>query len=227
MDAAGSQRVLLRPLAVAIALFAAAPANATTGLRDATVAVDADRQDRPVAARRMYATAVIGSSVGDSPNRVGGPLVAAQGAYGVAVPRANGAVRLELEARRRQPLGGAGGTPAGTEAPSNPQAEEWTTMANVWRELPLTRHLGVYAGGGLGVGIRSPAAADMTPRAGLGWQAGTGVTYAGTDRVTFDVGYRFSGLEAAGPRTPVGESELLFAIRITEPFRGLWSDTGR
>lgn len=227
MDAAGSQRVLLRPLAVAIALFAAAPANAAPGLRDATVAVDTDRQDRPVAARRMYATAMIGSSVGESPARVGRPLVAGQGACGVTVPRSIGDVRMELEARRRQPLGGASGTTAGTEAPPNPRAEEWTTMANVWRELPLTQHLGAYAGGGLGVGVRRPTAADMAPRAGFGWQAGAGVTYAGTDRVTFDVGYRFSGLEGSGPRTTAGESELLFAIRIDEPFRGLWRDTGR
>lgn len=214
MDAAGSPRVLLPPLAAAIALIVAAPANAA-GLRNATVAVDADRQDRPIAARRMYATAMIGSSVGESPARAGGPLVAGQGACGVSVPHSSGDVRLELEARRRQPLG------------SEPRAEEWTTMANVWRDLPLTQHLGVYAGGGVGVGIRRPTDADMPPRAGLGWQTGAGVTYAGTERVTFDVGYRFSGLEGAGPRTPAGASELLFAIRIDEPFRGLWRDTGR
>jgi len=232
MDAAGSPRVLVRPLAAAGALvvFAATSAHAAPGLPDATVAVDADRQDQPVAARRMYATAMIGSSVADSPARMGAPLVAGQGACGVTVPRSTGKVRLELEARRRQPLGGElrpSGTMAGTEAPPTPRAEEWTTMANVWRELPLTRHLGVYAGGGIGVGIRRPTAADTMPRAGLGWQAGAGVTYAGTDRVTFDVGYRFSGLEAAGPRTTAGESELLFAIRIDEPFRSLWPDAGR
>lgn len=214
MDAAGSPRVLLPPLAAAIALIVAAPANAA-GLRDATVAVDADREDRPISARRTYATAMIGSSVGESPARAGGPLVAGQGACGVSVPRSNGDVRLELEARRRQPLG------------SEPRAEEWTTMANVWRDLPLTQHLGVYVGGGVGVGIRRPSGADMPPRAGLGWQTGAGVTYAGTERVTFDVGYRFSGLEGAGPRTTAGASELLFAIRIDEPFRGLWRDTGR
>jgi opacity protein-like surface antigen len=230
MDAAGSPRVLLRPLAAALALVAAAPAHAATGLRDATVAADADRQDQPVAARRMYATAMIGSSVGESPARAGGPLVAGQGACGVAVPRSSGDVRLELEVRRRQPLGGGprpSGATAGTEAPATPPVEEWTTMANVWRDLPLTQHFGVYAGGGIGVGVRRPSGADTAPRAGLGWQAGAGVTYAGTERVTFDVGYRFSGLEAAGPRTTVGESELLFAIRIDEPFRGLWRDTGR
>ena len=214
MDAAGAQRVLVRPLAAAIALVVASPANAA-GVRDATVAVDADREDRPIAARRTYATAMIGSSVGESPAGVSGPLVTGQGACGVTVPRSSGDVRLELEARRRQPLG------------SEPRAEEWTTMANVWRDLPLTQHLGVYAGGDIGVGIRRPTDADMRPRTGLGWQTGAGVTYAGTDRVTFDVGYPFSGLEGAGPRPPAGDSELLFAIRIDEPFRGLRRDIGR
>ena len=226
MDAAGTPRVVRSPLAaaVALALCVAAPAGAATGLRDTTAAVDADRQDRPVAARRMYATAMIGSSVGESPAAVGGPLVGGQGACGVAVPRSLGELRLELEARRRQPLGGE--PRPGVAAPGVPRGEEWTTMANVWRDLPLTRHLGIYGGGGVGVGIRGPAG-DTAARAGLGWQAGGGVTYAGTERVTFDVGYRFSGLEAAGPRTTAGESELLFAIRIDEPFRGLWRDAGR
>lgn len=231
MDAAAARRhsPSLFPVAVVVALAAAGTGSAADDRRAVAPAFDDGRLDRPVADRRMYATGMVGSTVGQSAAGATGPLVAGQGACGVSVPRAIGDMRLELEARRRQPLAG-GGKPAGVTtgaAPSPALAEEWTTMANVWRDLPLTSHLGVYAGGGIGVGMRRSLPADAASRSGLGWQAGAGITYAATDRVTFDAGYRFSGLEAAGPRMTAPASELLFAVRIHEPFRGLRRDGGR
>lgn len=235
MDAFEAHSVARRrlPAAVALLLFAwaiaAAPTDAGEGLREPATALDAGRLDRPVADRRMYATGMIGSSLGQSSAGVGSPLVAGQGACGVAVPRPVGDMRLELEARRRQPLSAgepAGSPPPGAAPAAAAIAEEWTTMANVWRDLPLTSRLGVYAGGGLGVGTRRAAAAPAS-HAGLGWQAGAGATYAATERLSFDVGYRYSGLDSAGPRGAAGESELLFAIRIYEPFQGLRRDAGR
>lgn len=217
------------PTAVALVLLASVPTGATDVPRDATAAVDAGRLARPVAERRIYATGMIGSSIGASASGATVPLVAGQGACGVAVPRPAGDVRVEFEARRRQPLGDAGRTADATGAagPSPAFAEEWTTMTNVWRDLRLTNHLGVYAGAGIGLGMRRPPSSDAVSRSGLGWQAGIGATYAATDRVTFDVGYRLSGLEMSGHRTAAGEGELLFAIRLYEPFRGLRHDTGR
>lgn len=172
--------------------------------------------------RRLYVTGVVGSSVGQPAAAGAVPLVAGQGACGIAVPRPVGDVRLELEARRRQPLSGA--TPAADTAA--PAAEDWATTANVWRDLPLTRHLGLYVGGGGGMAVHRPTTAAPA-RSAPCWQVGGGVTCAATDRVTFDVGYRFSGIEAAGPRTAAPESELLFAVRIFDPFRGLRRDAGR
>ncbi|MFN9369480.1 MAG: outer membrane protein [Planctomycetia bacterium] len=235
MDAAASPHRFRRLRAIrgaiaVLSVFAAAPTDAEEGLREPTTAADPGRIDQPVAERRVYATGMIGSSLGQPATAVAGPLVAGQGACGVAVPRPIGDVRLEVEARRRQPLPGTprpGATPAAAAVPVPAVAEEWKTMANVWHDLPLTGQLGVYAGGGIGVGMRGPNAIDPAMRAGLGWQAGAGVTYAATDRATFDVGYRYSGLGAAGPHLAAGESELLFAIRIYEPLRGLWQDAGR
>lgn len=218
MDAAATRRnsPRLPLLAVVVALTVAHAGHAAEDRLAVAPTLD-DGPSRPVE-RRLYLTGMLGSSVGTSSGDPAVPLVAGQGACGVAVPRGSGDLRLEFEARRRQPLGGAAGGRAGPAG-----AGDWTTMANVWRDLPITGNLGAYAGGGVGVGLRGPAEAS---RSGLGWQAGAGATYAATDRVTLDVGYRFSGIEAAGPRASPA-NELVFAVRIHEPFRGRRHDAGR
>lgn len=71
------------------------------------------------------------------------------------------------------------------------------------------------------------------------WQAGGGAIYRISDRMEFDVSYRFFATEqvdtpisltpAIGPPVPSGlsalngfsASEMLFSLRIYEPFRGL------
>lgn len=60
--------------------------------------------------------------------------------------------------------------------------------------------------------------------------AGDGVIYAVSDRVTLDLGYRYYGTsfgagcdcpEAAALQNQFIASEMLFAVRIYEPFRSL------
>ncbi len=72
------------------------------------------------------------------------------------------------------------------------------------------------------------------------WQAGGGVIYRISDRIEFDASYRFFATEQAGtpifltpvsgpPALPTGQSvlhgfsasEILFSLRVYEPFRGL------
>ena len=96
-------------------------------------------------------------------------------------------------------------------------------MANVWRDVPITDHLGLYAGGGVGAGGGRSAAGES--RSDFTWQAGGGATYALNNRLSLDVGYR--ALPAAfnagaTPDAPAGE--LLFSVRLYEPFRGWLRD---
>jgi len=180
----------------------------------------------PADGRTPYVAGMIGSSfAGDASGTAGGTLFTGEGALGVAVPRPLGGVRLEVEGRQRAALSGTRPTPAGGQ-PSE-IGGEWTTMANVWRDLELADHLSIYAGGGLGVGgfahdadAAGPAA--QTRITAFGWQTGGGVAYALTERLTLDVGGRFYGLETGSGDPPAGPpaAELLFAVRIADPLRG-------
>jgi opacity protein-like surface antigen len=198
---------------------------ATTPPADGDSADDAARPD----ARTPYIAAMIGSSfaAGDS-GGLGGTLLTGEGALGVSLPRPAGAVRLEIEGRQRAALSGP--RPGAGDADGQAVAEisgEWTTMANVWRDVSVAEHLSLYAGGGVGVGgyTHDPDAAGPETAGRLtafGWQAGGGVAYAVTDRLTLDAGCRLYGLEAGGGRAAAGPpaAEILFAVRIADPFRG-------
>jgi len=118
-------------------------------------------------------------------------------------------------------------------------------MTNFWRDYFFTDRLGVYGGGGFGVGgyqysmqgsdVRIPLAGSSIVNT-FAWQVGTGVTYQLSDRVTFDTGYRFFAMTPGSTPLavtnggvlvqPVGSytsafsaSELLLSVRIYEPFR--------
>lgn len=175
-------------------------------------------------------------------------LFTAGGAFGIAFDRQGGLLRAEIEGRSRDAF-------TGTTANLNPDgtvygsyaveaADGWSTMANLWRDVFLTDTLGIYAGGGIGGGGYHLHAVnpgidgdpDVAGSSGIGnfaWQAGGGVTWAASNRVTLDLGYRFfsigqgsSALFTDPAGTYVGEytsaftaSELLLSVRIYEPFR--------
>jgi opacity protein-like surface antigen len=179
-------------------------------------------------ARTPYVAGIIGSSFsGGETGGFSGTLLTGEGALGVSVPRPLGAVRFEVEGRQRAALSGQR-REAATNAPTAAEiGGEWTTMANVWRDVEVAEHLSVYAGGGLGVGGYAHDADAAGPDAAsrvtaFGWQAGGGVAYAVTDRLTVDVGGRFYGLEAGGGQPSAGPpaAEMLFAVRIADPLRG-------
>lgn len=125
----------------------------------------------------------------------------------------------------------------------------WSALVNLWRDVTVAERLSMYAGGGFGAGgYRSEMTATtvtqipITALSGtsavstFAWQAGGGAIVALSDRVVLDVGYRFFALgtgetdlnwrvsslptTAGSFNSAFAASELLFSLRIYEPFRG-------
>lgn len=203
--------------------FTAGPTALGSRELAAETAADAsgDRDDRdtaPAEPRRMYITGMVGSTLGTAapgalapPAQPVGTGVSGQAAVGVEIPRRVGTWRVEFEGRRFSATGHAGGPAGETGAGESAADANWATTANGWRELPIVGDLAGYAGGGAGFGTAGG-------RVGPAWQAGGGLAWAVTERVTFDVGYRVHG---AAPRPAASpEGEVLFAVRVFEPFRG-------
>lgn len=199
---------------------------------------------------RFYMSALIGPSFAtlvqpDLPGiaAIGNQsLLSGGGAAGWAIPRPGGGLRLEVEALARERLAVSDTDPlVGTLQLA--ASDNWSVMANLWRDFDITDRFGVYAGGGLGAGgYRLSFAGDApgatvsgsTGIATFAWQAGGGLCYALTDRVTLDLGYRFYALQpGAGTffvtnssgtvrdtlNTQFSASELLISVRVYEPFR--------
>jgi opacity protein-like surface antigen len=212
------------------------------------------------AARRFYLTGIVGASFatlatggavdfdGDrfpTSGTLNDTLFTAGGAAGVAFERSNGQLRAEFEARGRDLLQGQNtiATPDG-DFFDNPQVratDGWSTMANLWRDFDVGERAGIYAGGGIGAGgyrftsIFPPPPVATSGVTEFAWQAGGGITYLVTERVTLDIGYRFFSIgtgssPVTAPPNPFGDfggvatssftaSELLLSVRVYEPFR--------
>lgn len=199
--------------------------------------------------RRLYVTAMLGPSfaslsVTDGIDRItthDAPL-AAGGAVGVAFERANGRLRIEAEGMGRDSYFG----PVPSLVPANVlilAASNWSVMGNVWRDVMLTERLGLYGGGGIGAGgyrigvdFSSPAISVRSydqAKSSFAWQAGGGVIFEITERLTFDVGYRYFQINSvsfpavpaspfSGLSTEFASSELMFGLRLYEPFQRWW-----
>lgn len=184
--------------------------------------------------RRFYLAPIVGASWGQLLVQESlfakENLFTAGGAAGVAITRPMGQLRIEGEGRYRDGLGGSLGV-VDILATDN-----WSSLANVWRDFGITENLGVYGGGGIGAGgyrFAYTAAGDEFANfqgTGFAWQIGTGVIYAVSDRVTLDLGYRYYSVgplvacDCGGLPGDIANqfvaNELLFTVRIYEPFRG-------
>lgn len=209
---------------------------------------------------RFYLAPIVGASWGtlnqhepaepDEPSEVEplmkGNLFTAGGAAGVAFARDRGQLRLEFEGRYRDSFGISQQVVlAKTYSASVQTTDNWSTMANVWRDFSITDRLGIYGGGGIGAGGYgfNLSASPILPNEFLNasnttafaWQVGGGVLYALSERITLDLGYRYysvgpgnSTLQTNIPGLPVRKvestsfdsSEMLLSLRIYEPFRG-------
>jgi len=219
--------------------------------------VAAHRRPEP----RFYVSGLLGASFVtlDDPvyesifeRRMNRSVLTSGGAAGVAVERWNGLLRLEVEGRGRDdvtaalseslgPFGGADFRWAANDG--------WSALVNVWRDFTVTDQVDLYLGGGVGGGgyryaldadislFGAPliTAASRAQVAAFAWQLGGGAVWNVSDRLAFDVGYRFFSIDQANATvdlsligTPLPSmlmpqqytaSELLFGLRIYEPFR--------
>lgn len=223
----------------------------------AVVPVSWDRAGRS----RFYLTGLLGESFATLADPtyadvsgggwVNRSVITGGGAMGVAFDRGEGQLRIEAEGRGRDDV-----TSRITE--SLPPvldagflwaaADGWSAMVNVWRDFTVSEQVDCYLGGGIGGGgYRYSLAGDIdvlgssldyasnAQVAGFAWQLGGGLVWNLSERLAFDLGYRFFSLEQADATlvgtlngTPLGSvlvaqqftaSELLFGLRVYEPFR--------
>jgi opacity protein-like surface antigen len=199
-------------------------------------------------APRLYVGGIIGASFAtlalppdDTINR---SLFTAGGTLGVAFDRPLGALRLEVEGRGRDKVSETVVDSDLNFSITGEATDIWSATVNVWRDFAPTDTVGVYLGGGIGGGgYRSVIAASEPfpdlisandPTSAFAWQAGCGLTYAIGPRATLDLGYRFFAIDETtaqgfdtlnGPfsyRTGFSASELLFTLRVYEPFSSWW-----
>ena len=183
--------------------------------------------------RRFYITGMLGPSFANL-EFIGIPffdtsdtVFGAGGAVGVSFERQRGRLRVEVEGMGRDTYSGP--------IPFAPEVKfittnNWSVMTNMWRDFMLTDRFGIYGGGGIGAGgyRLGQAFGDERlyvddPAAAFAWQAGGGLVYEVSDRLTFDVGYRYYQVDAITIQDIIpaqfAASELMFGLRLYEPFR--------
>lgn len=192
------------------------------------------------APRRFYASAMMGPSFakswvpGDPTLDSNDTLLAAGGALGISLERARGRLRLEVEGTGRSTFDAP---MAGYPVDDTILTSNWSAMSNVWRDLMISKRFGIYGGGGLGAGgyvlkdrYDGTEIYNYGADSAFAWQFGGGLLWQITDRLTFDTGYRYFQIDVTNrPRavpTVFGSSELMFTLRLYEPFRN-WRGVGR
>jgi opacity protein-like surface antigen len=196
-------------------------------------------------ALRWYAAPILGATWGtisnpDADTSYSRRLMTGGGAVGLAITRPLGQWRVESEGRYRD---GFEVTQAGVSGYFD-VTDNWSAMVNLWRDIPLTQKLGVYGGGGLGLGgyrfdYNVVNGADVyaanSQVTNFAWQGGVGMFYELNERVSLDLGWRYYSVDVADTDlqisqggVPVGSlvapnqfvaNEVLFQVRIYEPFR--------
>lgn len=236
-----------------------------------SIAASSKKRPSPSRNHRLYLTGTIGANLASLSNSgsfewdpddfigAGGDLDATVltggGAIGWLLPGPKGSLRIELEGRAR---GGFDGETALIASGQNfddtlPMSTElsngWSVLTNCWLDRPLNERVGVYGGGGFGAGgyryatsgdgfLEAIGSANISTFA---WQLGFGLTYRTSERVRWDLGYRYFAYgkgktplltSLTGNNDPpfqylgtaessVHINELLLSVSIFDPFRWL------
>jgi len=228
-----------------VPLLAAAVAHGDDGLLQGFNYRDLERNGS-----RFYVAGILGSSFATvtSPGIPSAtePVFTSGGAAGVAFAALDRAWRVEAEGRARDPVAHTATLDEFGSTSALSASGGWSAMVNLWRDYDLTDRLTCYLGGGIGGGgyrcgvnqqypVLDSTVTGVGTVGGFAWQAGCGLGYALTDRITLDLGYRFFTVdggnvtaEVAQTQVPIdttsfdsnfSANELFFAIRIYEPFR--------
>ncbi len=204
------------------------------GLEDSDIPLQAVGYSN-LSARRFYITGLWGPSfaninVPDRTSRNTSATIFTAGiAGGISLERERGRLRLEVEGLGRDYYSASvDAVPGIREVIVN----NWSVTGNIWRDFMFTERLGCYGGGGIGGGGYRLGAASATSTTygdllgAFAWQAGGGLIFEVDDQITLDVSYRYYSLGAIKSRpntlaTEFSASQVLFALRVFEPFRAL------
>ena len=188
--------------------------------------------------RISSATPAQGSqSAWTSPSSSNASLFTAALVGGVRAPWEYGATRLECEGALRDNFSATGFSTSGS-AINVRASDNWSLLANVWQDMPVTERLGVYAGGGVGGGgykltaTATDGSAASAQQGQFAWQAGGGATLRYNSLIDLDMSYRFLSF-ASAPSTltqpglggigsvssSMTAGELFFMLRVYEPFQ--------
>ena len=186
-------------------------------------------------ARRFYITGLWGPSfaninVPDRTSRNTSATIFTAGiAGGISLERDRGRLRLEVEGLGRDYYSASVDAVPGIR---EVMVNNWSVTGIIWRDFMFTERLGCYGGGGIGgggyrLGLASATSATYGDLVGaFAWQAGGGLIFEVDDQITLDVSYRYYSLGdiKSTPNTLATEfsaSQVLFALRVFEPFRAL------
>lgn len=234
-----------------------------------SIAASSKKRPSPSRNHRLYLTGTIGANLASLSNSgsfeydpddfigAGGDLDATVLTGGTAIgwllPGPKGSLRIELEGRARGGFDGettlidTGPGFDDTLPMSTELSNGWSVLTNCWLDRPLNERFGVYGGGGFGAGgyRYSTSGGDFLPTIGsadirtFAWQLGFGLTFRSSERVRWDLGYRYFAYgkgktplltSLTGNNDPpfqylgtaessVHINELLLSVSIFDPFR--------
>jgi opacity protein-like surface antigen len=243
---AGRTRVLAVLVALAVMVFSSASGYAEESWDSFLSRYGAGADDR-----QFYLAGIIGADFatlnkfeGQEATVSNQSIFTAGGVAGIRLLRENGGLRFEFEGRGRDQVSDTYVDPDPSLGSLTKQATDgWSAMVNVWRDYKLFDHFGLNVGGGIGsggyrsvisgTGLAGLAYSGNERVTNFAWQAGGGIFYEISQRVTLDLGYRFFSINASTATydsifepapveypTNFAASELLLTLRVYEPFRG-------